>query len=176
MRTLLCLCLIPAIGYSADQPVKLNAKVAWAWATTNADESCPGPKCQASAAWLWCTIDLPEKEVCDCGDCPCCQTGECKCKTRDCTKLDPAKAYGQLRGHAVADRKPLIVSVGCETVRVDGCLSVRFDAFSGVKGPVIVVGIPQGKELMQAAVMSCKSKPDEIKAVAFPKPKLVSDR
>lgn len=166
MRTLLCLCLIPAIGFSADPPVKQNVKVAWAWASANVEESCPGPNCKVSAAWLWCTLhpeDLPEKEAgCHCGpDCGCGKGCECKCTQAEC--------YEKLRSRAIRENKPLVVGVGCEPPRVDGALSCRHDRLAGFKD-AIVVSKPNGKELYLVTTLPRKVSADTITATLNPKP------
>ena len=144
----------------ADPPTKQKeAEALWLWQQVE----CKGGVCavvdktkwQAQALFLW------QQKDCQCGpDCGCDNGANCKCSQSEC--------YGRLRAKAIAEHKILLVAVGCEPRRVEGFFACRYDAFPGVKKG-IVVGLPEGKELLQGPVLDPKATESAIKAATKPR-------
>ncbi len=144
----------------ADLPTD-DPAVSWAWAKAKAEND------NAAIAWAFAKAKSEAKEVrpCYCGpDCKCasCDGKNCKCSQSEC--------YTSLRGRSIAEHKPLIVGVGYEPIKVDGMLSVRYDAMPGVKGPAIVVGNPVGANLLMAGTLSSKATAADVRGLLAPKP------
>lgn len=139
--------------------------VNFAWATVQ-----PQPcKCDV-VAFAWSQVAASEDDICKCGkQCPCCQiAGGCKCKEKECLKLTQTQIYNQMRSQAVKDGKPLLVFVKCQPRKVEGTLSCRWDGFP-IDTDGIVVGLPNGSDLIQGSTLSSGASDAAIKQAAKPK-------
>ena len=143
-----------------------NGESLWRWALAEQQQNpCHDANC--SGLWLWMqTLD----SECRCGpDCPCCHDGNCHCDNKDCLKLSQKEIYAKLSSEALKTGKPLLVSVKCELVKIDGCLSCRWDGFPDVtKG--VVVGVTEGANLVHAATLDSQPTKEKVLAAVRPKP------
>lgn len=169
--SVLAVVVLSSIAFGQQPKAKYRAEAEYLWSKIVCTEcECKVVDYRDECKAIWASMhlkhpaDLPVKETgCHCGpDCGCGHGAKCECT--------PAKCYEQLRSRAVKEGKPLIVGVGCEPVRVSGCLALRYDDLAGFQKPSVVVGLPSGKELIIGGVIAAKAEhlKERVSAVAFP--------
>jgi hypothetical protein len=74
--------------------------------------------------------------------------------------------YAELYAAAVRDRVPLVVWVGQPAAALPGVRSIRLEAFAGVTGPAVVVGLPNGPGLRRLDLPGTRTATEVRAAVA----------
>lgn len=163
--SVLAVVVLSSIAFGQQPKAKYRAEAEYLWSRI----VCTGDECrvvdyQDEIKTIWATMHPKKPEPgCHCGpDCDCGGGAKCQCTQQAC--------YEKLRNQAMRQGKPLIVGVGCEPVRISGCLALRYDELKGFQPGSIVVGLPTSKDVMIGGVIAAKAEhvKERVSALAFP--------
>jgi hypothetical protein len=147
------LVLVAAVAAPPESKPPGRAEVAWAWSHTSGR-----PDCSAAVAWAWAQAKPEPKPA------------------PPPTKPEPVgppaptqdELYSAARSEALHLRCPIVIGVGVDPPALDGTVSVRWDAYPGLRAPGVVVGTCNGTDCRVVAKFTGRATAADVRAALMP--------